>query len=50
MLSRLSKSFKSLNGVLVDMEIPDKAAVGVWGPGKSLGSFTNISFGAIFRL
>ena len=62
--SRLSMSFKFLYGVLEDMKVPYKAGDGVRGPGEPLGSFTknfakvgqqvpcytNILFGAIFRL
>jgi hypothetical protein len=39
-LSRLFISLKSLNGVLEDMEVPDKADDGVRRLGEPLGSFT----------
>ena len=35
--------FKSLFGVLEDMEVPEKAENGVRGLGESLGSFTKNS-------
>ena len=38
-LSRLSMSFKSLPGVLEDMEVPDNIGNGVRGLGQPLGSF-----------
>ena len=38
-LSRLPMSFKSLPGVLEDMEVPDKVGNGVRGLGQPIGSF-----------